>query len=112
MTDRATGSDPCAIMDSVSQKQWRLDPADVSVARDWHRRGGRSGRISRTSRAATTQTGRVVLTHRPTGISVEGSTPEVQLTRKKMTALMNTLIAELTVELETKIAQQYRLPGR
>ena len=52
------------------------------------------------------------LTHRPTGIFVEGKHPFGYYDRKDWTRLTEELRERLFVELEKKVARNLRIPGR
>jgi hypothetical protein len=99
-------------MAAKRSEPWRIDLADVAVDRSWLRTGGRSGSATRSSRAEGLQTGTMRLTHRPTGISLEGTVPEGHYSRGQMTAEMDAVKATLLRELEQRVAAHFRLPGR
>jgi hypothetical protein len=55
---------------------------------------------------------RVVLTHTPTGVSVEGAIEEGSYTRAEMRQLGLDLRARLLLELERRVARHLRIPAR
>jgi hypothetical protein len=91
---------------------WRIDAADVAIDRSWLRIGGRNGSATRSSRAEGLQTGSLRLTHRPTGISLEGTVAEGHYTRGQMSEAMDAVKDALLIDLERRVAAHYRLPGR
>jgi hypothetical protein len=90
----------------------KVEPNDVDVNRSWLRFSQRSGRVARTSRAVGRQTGNLELIHRPTGVRAKGTVPEGAYTRKQMSNAMDALQQKLMLELQEKVDQQLRVPGR
>lgn len=87
---------------------WALNPDDLSWG--WH--GASSGKRGQFARQLKTTSASVFVTHRPTGIRVEGQIPDGHYSKQQMQARREQLARQLVSELEQKVAQQLHIKGR
>lgn len=92
--------------------EWHLDAREVSEggSRFTSHSGGKS--VARTGRSTGIQSAHMTLRHRPTGIQVEGTIEAGHYSRTQMAKRREELRDQLWTELERKVAQHLRLPGR
>lgn len=86
------------------KQRWHLDPADVI--------DGWMGSISKTPAGKWRNGLTMTMTHVPTGVKVEGKTPQRRYSRPEMQKARRELRVRLFAELEEKVARELRIPGR
>ena len=89
--------------------RWKLDPDDLDSSEMGTRSGGRN--LVRQSRALDTSGTTITVTHRPTGISVQGQVPPGHYSRSELRDERAALKVKLLGELEIKVARRLRIPG-
>lgn len=93
-----------------SRERWHLNRAETDESRGSFTTGFRTS--AQQGRSADRRDMWMKLTHRPTGIFVEGKHPFGYYDRKDWTRLTEELRERLFVELEKKVARNLRIPGR
>jgi hypothetical protein len=87
---------------------WEMKGEDVT----WKGSGSSSGKTGNMARKTKVTSAFYELTHRPTGLTVQGEVPAGSYSKKEMRALKERLFARLFKELEEKVARHLRIPGR
>ena len=88
-----------------------LDPAEVTVSWTGSRTGRRT-RVNRASAAVDTSSWSLRLTHRPTGVEVQGEVPPGSYGNAQMKEAKEKLHQDLVERLLREVARHLRLPGR
>jgi len=91
--------------------EFKLDPTEVSVL---FRNGiseGRSGQLTKQSRAQGRTSCTVELTHKPTGVKVSEEIPRGYYSRQEMIKRRKLIRDKLFVELEKRVPVFLRMPG-
>lgn len=95
-----------------TKKPFTLLESEVASGYDGSTRSGRnSGKLSRQSRSMDLRSGREILHHIPTGLTVSAPIKENNYTRKQMQAERARLKALLMVELEKLVVKHYQSKG-
>lgn len=88
--------------------KWSLDPKEVAIS-GISSSSSKHGQFSRRLKVTSCT---LILTHRPTGLEVQGQVPLGNYSKKEMKELRGKLYRELFVRLEGKVAKHLRVPGR
>jgi hypothetical protein len=89
-----------------------MDGNDVTWGWEGTVRGGSRRAGPRTSRKNQLRSERLFLIHKPTGIRIEGTIPEGHYTKTETKTAKERLWATLWAELNQKVAEKMRIPGR
>lgn len=84
-------------------EKWSLDSADILVLGNHRTQAHPGGRIRELE---------VVVTHRPTGISIKRTASWARYTRKDAQRFKEAVVAEVTPLLEDMVAKLLKIPGR
>jgi len=91
------------------KSKWSLSLSDVKESGGSSCRSGRK-KASQT-RALDIRDAVLILTHTPSGVTVEGEIPEGHYSKKEMLALKSNLREKLLKELELKAARALKIKG-
>lgn len=92
--------------------KFRLDPAEVIQSKGSGLSEGRTGQLTKQSRANGVTSYLIELTHLPTGVKAIGEVPPGHYSRQEMIRQRQLLKDKLFQELEEKVPAFLRLPGQ